>query len=49
MNTSTATADARLTRGGREWRDKRDRQGPGIRVTQVALFARSKPVRDEPS
>jgi len=33
-----ATADHGLKQGGRDWRDKRDWQGPDLLVTRVALF-----------
>jgi hypothetical protein len=39
MSVSAAIANARLTRDGREWRDKRDLQQPALRLTHVALFA----------
>ena len=38
MNTSAAIADPRLKRDGRDWREKRDRQGKGSHVTRVALL-----------
>jgi hypothetical protein len=33
-----ATADPGLKQDGRDWRDKRDWQGPDLLVTRVALF-----------
>jgi len=39
MSAIAVIADAGLKRDGRDWREKRDRQGQGSHVTQVALLA----------